>query len=752
MAQAGVAGRSASGVNAASAAAPAWLHGWLDAILQVASHYRVPCSRESIRTAAAWEQSRDVELAVRQMARQAGLAVRWLKPELAQVTTWHLPLVVVLEDGQVAVITAMTREQDYEVRFSGDQGLAVVLEAEALQRQVRQLAVLRPAQSVPDSRVDEYIKPYEPHWLRAIVWRDLRPYAHIMLASLVANVLALAGILFSMQVYDRVVPAQSFPTLYVLFGGVMLAMAFAFFMRQARVAVSDILGKRADMRVSDKVFGHALRVRNSARPKATGTFISQLRELEHIREFMTSTTIAAVADLPFFALFCVLFWYIAGPLVWVPLAAVVLMVVPGLLVQGRLHRLAQEGMREGALRNAMLVESVQGMEDIKVLQAEPRFQNQWNHYNAVSAESGLKLRGLVGTLNNWTQTVQGAVFVVVVCVGAPMVMEGTMTTGVLVAASILSSRMLAPLASVTALISRWQQSRVAAEGVGKILQLPVDNPEQRMLIHRPLIQGEYDIRNAVFSYDGKTPVLQVASLQIRPGERVAVLGKNGAGKSTLLQALSGLMEHGSGTVLLDGVNMAHIDPADVRRDVGLVSQNARLFHGTLRENLLLGTPHASDEEVIAVLQSTGAWGWVQKMEQGLDYLVQEGGLGLSGGQRQSLLLARTLLRNPCVLLLDEPTASLDEVAESQVIQSLAALGKGRTLVIATHRMSILSLVDRVLVLDNGRIIMNDSRDKVLERLRGHARASEAPAAAAASAATGVKVAVKARPAGEGESL
>ena len=695
------------------------LSGWVDAILRIASHYRIDFSPEAIRIAAEWNgktgERRPLQQRVQQLARQVGLAVRWVAPDPARLTPWRLPLMVQLKDGQVGVVTAMTAA-GFTLELGGDGGLSTTLDAAALGSELVRMAVARPARSVPDSRVDEYIKPFEPGWLRQLVLADLRPYRHILLASLATNFLGIASILFSMQVYDRVVPAQSMPTLYVLFGGVLLAMLFAYMLRQARARITDVLGKRADLRVSDKVFGHALRVRNSARPKATGTFMSQLRELESVRDMLTSTAIAAIADVPFFLLFCIVFWYIAGNLVWIPVLAAVLMVLPGILAQKRMRALAQEGMRESSLRNAMLVEAVQGIEDIKLLQAESRFQAHWNHYNEVSADIGIKLRDLTGTLNNWTQTVQAGVFTVVVFVGAPMVMEGDITTGVLVAASMLSSRMLGPLASLTQILSRWQQAKIAKDALDNLLRMPVDNPEHGKRIHRASLTGHYVFDNAVFSHDGQQTALKVGSLKIQPGERIAILGRNGAGKSTLLRVLSGMLEPQTGHVMLDDTPLAHIDPADVRRDVGLLSQESRLFHGTLRENLLLGAPTATDEEVMTALRAGGAWSYVRALPDGLDHVVLEGGLGLSGGQRQSLLLSRLLVRNPHVVLLDEPSALLDDGAEQAVIQTLAALPTNATMVIATHRRAMLQLVKRVLVVDNGQVILDGPRDKILEKL------------------------------------
>lgn len=691
---------------------------WLDAILAVARHYRLECSAENVRIAAAWGHEDSTENVIRHMARQAGLTVKFSRFKESLLTPWRLPLVVQFKDGQVGMIETIAGDGSLGVLYSGDQGLQSRVRVKNIADKVLRVLVLRPAKTVTDARVDDYIKPDNKHWFRKIILRDLKPYGHVMLATTVANILGLSGILFSRQVYDRVIPAESMPTLYVLFSGVMLAVVFSFIMRIMRVRITDLLGKRADIRVSDMVFGHAVRLRNSARPKSTGTFISQIRELERVRDMVTSTTILALADMPFFLLFLVVMWVIAGPLVLVPLAAVFALIIPGLLVQRKLARLASESMRESSLRNSMLVETIQGIEDIKALQAEQRFQRQWNHYNAVTADSNLKLRALVNMLMTWTQKVQSSVFAVIVLFGAPMVMAGDMTTGSLVAASLLGARMMSPMAHITQVLSRWQQARFALKGLDEIMKLPVDHPEGSKRVHKPVIHGEYHFKRAIFQYgeEAVEPALMISELSIKPGERIAVLGRNGAGKSTLLQALAGVLEASSGRANLDGVCMAHIDPADIRRDVGLLSQNAGLFHGTLRENLTLGAPHATDAEILWALDMSGALELVQKMPRGLDHMILEGGQGLSGGQRQSLLLSRLLIRQPHILLLDEPSASLDDATERRFIQRLDEWCSNRTLVVATHRTSMLKLVERILVVDGGRIVMDDTKEKALAKL------------------------------------
>lgn len=690
--------------------------GWRQAILRVSCHYRLDVSPERVRLASILPGPMDG--AVIQAARQAGLNVKFATFDKRTINESRLPLVVQFHDGQIGVLESVGEDNELGITFSGDEGLQSRMDLQTLTERALRVAIMRPSKPLRDVRIDDYVKPYDEHWFGRIVLSDLKPYGYVMLASLVANVLGLAGVLFSMQVYDRVIPAESLPTLYVLFGGVLLALIFDLTMRITRLRITDTLGKRADLRVSDLVFGHALRLRNSARPKSTGSFISQLRELEQIRDLITSSTATALADLPFFLFFLIVFYWIGGALVLIPLVAVLLMVIPGVLAQRRLARLANASMREAALRNAMLVESVQGMDDIKALQAEQRFQHQWNYYNTASADNSLQLRTLTNSLVAWTQSIQGSVFAIVIVFGAPLVIAGDMTTGSLVAASILSSRMMAPMAQLTHVLTRWQQAKVALQGINRLMELPVDHPDIGHKVHLPAIRGEYQFRQASFKYAEDEPAaLSRVDLTIRPGERIAILGRNGAGKSTLLQALAGAMDLSSGDITLDGIALSHLDPADLRRDVGLLSQQARLFYGTLRENLTLGAPQASDQEIITALAITGAHEFVRTLQKGMNHVILEGGLGLSGGQRQSLLLSRLLLRQPQVLLLDEPTASLDDVTERQLLERLAAWSHGRTLVIATHRVSVLQLVERVIVVDAGRIVIDGQRDAALARLK-----------------------------------
>ncbi|QQZ44335.1 type I secretion system permease/ATPase [Pseudomonas sp. SK3(2021)] len=690
---------------------------WLEMLLLVAQHYNLNFSPEDARLAAAWQNTAHGDDQLYAIAKHLGLSVK-VDDELqdGDLTQWRMPLLVQLTHGQLALIEEVGADDKLQVRLSGEHGLPTVLSREELIAKCRRVILLRPIGNRVDMRVDAYIKPYNRNWFKDIILLDLKSYRYVMFASLVANLMGLAGIMFSMQTYDRVVPAASMPTLYVLFIGVLIAAAFDFMMRNARSHVTDLLGKRADTRLSDKVFGHAIRLRNSARPRSTGTFIAQVRELEQIRELITSSTMSALADLPFFLLFLAVFWMLVGPLGLIPLFALVLMIGPGLLCQRKLGRLANEALRESSLRNALLVETIQGLDDVKALQAEQKFQSSWNHYNSTTASANLRLKALTHRLQYWSQSVQTLVFALVIFFGAPMVMAGDLTTGSLVAASILGSRMMAPMAMLTQVIIRWQQAKTALSGLNQLMQLPTDHPEHAHKVHRAHLYGDYELSQAKFAYGEGSPVLRVEQLSISAGERIAVLGRNGAGKSTLLQALVGGVDVLGGAISLDGVRLNHLDPADLRRDVALLTQDARLFHGTIRENLQLGAPLAADQEMLSALELTGANAFVEKLPTGLDHLIMEGGLGLSGGQKQALLLARLLLRQPNVLLLDEPTSSLDEGTEQLFLEHLDTWAQGKTLLIATHRPALLKLVERIIVVDDGRIVLDEPRDLAISLL------------------------------------
>lgn len=689
---------------------------WIAAMLRVAARFGKPADGKTLRQQMRWFEHLAPEQQLERLAGLLGLHLTMTPREKLRWRQEVTPVILLLENGSVAVVEGI--DADGRARYWLSEGGDVVRESELaglLAQAQGQVAVPGVAARGRDARIDEFVRPYEQHWF----WKNFRGMgrriAEISLASVVGNVLALAGILFSMQIYDRVIPAQSEPTLWVLFVGVLIAAAVEYLIRLMRTQVSDLMGKRIDLKVSSMLFARTMNIRNEARPKSTGSFISQLREIDQVRELLTSTTVGAAADIPFIILFLFIMGFIGGPLVIIPLLAIPLIVIPGLLVQIPMARLAKEGLREGALRNAVLVETIEGVEDIKALQAEPYFQRQWEQTHEVSAAIGMKQRLWGARLTGWASSVQQLTYAGMLVFGTYLVLAGDITTGTLVASSLLSSRTIAPLMQLTMIFSRWQHAKSAMTGLDELLKKPLDQPEAAEMAHCPTLTGHYDLRNVQYTYDDENVknVLNIAQLQIKPGERIALLGKVGAGKSTLLKLLAGQAKASQGKVIVDGVDISRIDPVDLRRQLGWLSQDSRLFFGTLRQNLMLGNPHASEQEMLQALRVSGALSLVQQDAASLDRIINEGGRGLSGGQRQMVLLSRMILRQPQVVLLDEPTASMDEQLEEHVIRQMKSWLSGRTLVLVTHRPALLKLVDRIVVMDNGRIVADGPRDDIL---------------------------------------
>ncbi|GAA0339029.1 type I secretion system permease/ATPase [Morganella psychrotolerans] len=696
------------------------LENYREAIVNIANHYRLDFSPENVNVTAKWYQdSLQNDDIIKLLAKQCGLMTKFVKTKNFKFNVWSLPVVIALNDGRVGVVQNICGN-DVTVLFSANHGLPEIIHTEFLAENTHKIILLRPMVDRPDPRVDLYIKPTERHWLWRILLRDVSPYKYVIMATFLINVLGLAGITYSMQTYDRIIPSQSYPTMVVLVIGVMIAFVFDYILKMLRYGIIDLLGKKADLRMSDRVYGHSLRLKDSSRPPSTGSFISQLRDLEQVREMMTSSTVAAIADLPFFLFFLFIIYLIGGVVCVIPLVGFFLMIMPGLLSQKKLFVLANEAMRESTLRSGMIVESVQGLDDIKAMQAEYRFQQQWIHYTKTSAEASLKLKHLTHKLGSMAYFIQNSVFIGVICAGTPLVISGELSTGALVASSILSSRMMGPISQIANIITRWQQTKVSVKGLTSIMELPVDHPEYSKRVHLPFIAGQYTLNNVGFKFraESKQNAVFVQDLVIKPGERIAIIGRNGAGKSSLLSALFGKMEYEIGSITLDNIELNTLDPSDLRRDVGFLGQNARLFYGTVRDNLTLGNPLATDEEIYAVLEKTGAGEFVNNLPEGLSYIIQEGGMGISGGQRQSLLISRLLIKEPTVLLLDEPTASLDDITENQFIKSLEKTTAGKTLILTTHRKKLLNIVDRIIVVSGGRIVLDKPKKEALLLLAG----------------------------------
>lgn len=567
-------------------------------------------------------------------------------------------------------------------------------------------------------------------WFAWVLRRHRRVFAEAVLATLVVSVIGLVTSLYSMQVYDRVVPTKGLSTLWVLTVGALVAIGLELLLKHVRTHSVDRACKAIDMELSSVFFGKALDIRMDARPRTVGSFANQIRYFESVRNFLTSSTLFILADAPFALLFVGVIALIAGPVALVPLLMVPIALLAGLAFRQPIERLSNANMAESNRKNGLLIEAIDGIESIKAASGEWKMLDRWRALTATMADSELRLRGLTSLSSHMSQTIQQLSYVGLVVAGVLAIVEGHLTMGGLIACTIISGRALGPLAQIPSLVVQWKQARIALQALDGIMAMPGDRePGQRLLVPTQC-RGELRLDKVEFSYMKELPALQLPQLAFKPGERVALIGAVGSGKTTLVKLLSGLFKPAAGTAFLDDIDITHLAPEFVREHVGYLPQDVRLFQGTLRDNLTLGLPAPSDSELLRAAALTGLDQVIQAHPKGLELEITEGGKGLSGGQRQLVGLTRLLLARPRVMLLDEPTASMDAQLEAKVMQHLfQEVSPDSLLVVVTHKMAILPLVNRVIVVDRGRVVLDGPRDAVLARLRSGATQQAKPAAA-----------------------
>ncbi len=655
------------------------------------------------------------------IAMSAGLSACVMKRGVHRLRQKDLPAVGIAANGAAYVILSIDQKQASVCGYVGEEYFEQRVDLKALASTITSPVLqVRPSKKPDTKRIEQYYSAKPESWFNDIMRESRGPLFELGLASFFSSVLAIATAIFAMQVWDRVIPARSMDTLWVLTIGVGIALFLDMILRVARVSISDHFGKRADLKMSAILFARMMDISSDKRPKNPGSLIAQLRDIEHLREMLTSTTLSVLLDLPFSLLFLIVIWIIGGWMVMVPLAAIPLVLIPSLIAQFPLAKLSRAGMGEAALRNSILMESIYRADDIKTMQSERRFSNLWEQTSQTNATIAKKQRFYRSLLGNWSQTVQQAAYAGTLVAGAYAVVTNHLSFGVLMACTTLTSRTIAPLGQLTSIFSVLQNARVGKSGLDGLLKLPADHDVERTRYSRDTLTGHYQFENVVFTYEeGQKPAAVLPHFQIKPGDSIAILGKAGAGKSTILRLLAGLSKPENGRILLDKTNLNLIDVSDLRRSTGLLMQDSGLFYGTIRENLRIASPMASDDEILAAMAVSCADELLLNQQHGLDLPIRENGAGLSGGQRQSLLLARVILRNPGIVLLDEPTASLDEATERKIVANLGKWIEGRTLVVATHRYPILDMVNRIVVVEGGRIAADGPKDDVIAKLRSN---------------------------------
>jgi ATP-binding cassette subfamily C protein LapB len=615
------------------------------------------------------------------------------------IPAYLLPVLLLLRDGECVVLTAIDGDIATVRLPHADGGIQrlPVAQLEALHGAPGE-TIFAKARFRTEERAGALAMTSGRHWFFGALRRYRRAYLEVALGAMMANLLAIASAIFAMQVYDRVVPNAAFDTLWILASGVALAIVFEAVLRHMRGHLLDAMGKSLDLTLSTQLFARVLQTRLSARPASLGAFTSQIREFEGVREFFTSSTAALASDLPFTLIFLAVIALIGGWVVVVPVAAIVLMIVPSLLLQRRLADLSRRNLQEGAVKNSVLIEAVENLEAIKAGRGEGRAMMLWEALTAQLAETAKRTHALSSGLTYGAAMVQQLCYVGVVAFGVYRIGEGAMTVGALVACSLLGARAVAPMSQAAGILARWQHTRVALEGLDQLMAAPVERPQDRTFVRAERLIGRFALQGVEVRYGEGPPVVNVSALEIAAGEKVAILGGNGAGKSTLLRLLGG-------SVVLDGVNLSQLDPSDRRAAIGFLPQDVALMHGSLRENLNLEGRAISDAEMLAALEDVGLGRFARAHPLGLDMPLL-GSRSLSGGQRQAVGLARVILQDPPIVLLDEPTASFDQAAEDHVVARLREWMGTRTLIVSTHKRSMLALVDRIVVMRDGAVVMD----------------------------------------------
>ena len=660
--------------------------------------------------------------------RAAGLTVRIVKAPALPDEGW--PALAEMANGQVVLVLGKGESGPEIHDATAPLNRIEVPQAEFMAVYAGRLLQARATVAELEARHVE--DKAEPHWFWAEFGQHRRPFVEVSAASLVANLLAVSVALFSMQVYDRVIPYQSEPTLWVLALGVLLAVVLEGVLKMARSGLMDTTGKKIELAVQQRLMARLLGMKMGPQERRPSETFAAMRDFGSVREFFTSATVGTMADLPFLIVFLALVASIGGNLVWVLILGGILMVLPGFLLQKRMVALANSTQGASVKAARLLYESVFEHETLTTQRGEDRVKRLWAELVTLSAVKGSEQRRLTNLLSTWAAGVQQATYVAAVVVGTYLVFAGNFTVGTIIAVGLLTSRTLAPLSQVSSMMARWSQVKGALAALEVVANARQAEEPGRKYLRRETLTGAFELRHVEFRYDPQAaPTVEINACAIPAGQHVAVLGTNGSGKSTLLRLLAGLYEPSRGRVLIDGVDLGQVHPRDLRRGLGYLGQDVRLVAGTLRDNLNLSQLERDDDRLLAALDFAGLGPFVRNHPRGLDLEIRELGEGLSVGQRQSIGWARLWLQDPKVVILDEPTAALDQTLEATLVSRLKAWLDGRTAVIATHRVPILALTTRTLILQNGRLAVDGPKEAVLAHL---AKAQGAAAAAGGAGA------------------
>lgn len=689
----------------------------LDGLLALCALHQKPASAAMLTTGLPLPaQQLTADLLARAAAR-AGLQGRLLQRKLDSIPAIAMPALLLLKDGRSAVLLGWQGEDEAQVLLSESDGGETIVKREALADDYIGKVFFAQPQHKFDVSHGTLI-PRARSWFRDTLKRSRWLYADAIAASFLINLIAMAAPLFVMNVYDRVVPNQATATLWVLATGIFIAYVFDLVLKSLRSLCLDLAGKKTDLIISATLFERIVGMSMKYRPARVGSFAQNIHEFQSLRDFLASLTLTSLIDLPFTLLIFMVIAILGGHLVWIPMLAFPIALGIGYLLQKPLVATMERTMALASERQSSLIETLAGLDAVKVNNAESERQYQWEQTIGTLSRLELRVKMLSGLSMNITLLIQQLAGVIMIVFGVYQIIDGNLSMGGLIACYMLSGRALSPLASLSGLMTRYQQAKVTMVSTDQMMELPQErNFEERPLSRRTL-QGAIECRGLNFTYPNQQNMaLKNINLVIKPGEKIGIIGRSGSGKSSLAKLIVGLYQPDSGALLVDGVDIRQIDVSELRHNVGYVPQDIQLLAGTLRDNLVSGARYVEDEVVLQAAELAGVHEFARLHPQGYELQVGERGQNLSGGQRQNVALARALLLNPPILLLDEPTSAMDNTGEERLKQRLQAVVENKTVVLVTHRASLLSLVDRLLVINRGQILADGPKAVVMEALK-----------------------------------
>lgn len=651
-------------------------------------------------------------------AERIGIMARTVhRPALRDISRLVLPCILLLRGGNACVLLE-TNDDKATVMMPGRGMDETEVELAKLEEEYTGYAILCHRKSKLDRRVSQLKLVKEKRWFWGTLLKCWPIYRHVIGASVMTNLIIVASPLFVMNVYDRVIPNNAIETLWALAIGIGIAYIFDLLLKNLRSYFVDVAGRNADVLIGSRIMQHLMSARMDHLPESAGAVANNVREFESLREFFSSSSLVALIDMPFLFLFIFVVYYIGGPIAWPIFIAVPVVILFGLFLQVPFQHIIENHYKESTQKNALLFEIVHGLETIKTSMAEGRMQARWENVVGMSALSNSRTKVMANMSITFSVFITQMVSVSIIVIGVYLISKGELTVGGLIACNILAGRAMAPLSAVAGLLARLQQSRMALNALDILMDLPSERPDDKETFHYGSMESTMSLENVSFSYPGTDKaVLNEVNLHLNPGEKVGIVGRTGAGKSTLGKLCVGLYQPNSGTVKVSNIDLRQLDVAVLRRKVGYISQDSLLFYGTLKDNIAFGLPEADDQSIKAAADIAGVSEFVRDHPAGYGMMVGERGSSLSGGQRQAVSIARAILPDPEILIMDEPSSNMDNQSEYRLKKKLEPYIKDKTVIVITHRHSMLDLVDRLVIMDKGRIVVDGPKQKVLDGLR-----------------------------------